>query len=253
MKQHPIDLLPESVRARSRAGQRTSRFIIAAAIAIGLLTIAATHSSFVLISAQDELFAASTRAEPVFTTEARASELKALLTRTNEFINLYDRLALPITVSSVIATVVNNLPDSVTLDQFDLDAGGRAPGRTSRGKGTDTRSEPVRRVLTAEVSGFAATDQQIAELVGRLDATPPFREVNLDFSRTRDINGRDAREFRLSFKIDLDVGYDVSFSDHASGTSSSKLSPTPPVEASNSKSTVSVLSPTDQEHGHVND
>ncbi|MCI0364877.1 MAG: PilN domain-containing protein [Phycisphaerales bacterium] len=216
MKQHPIDLLPESIRVRSQAGLRMSRFIIASATALGLLTIAATHSSFMLIGAQDELFQAATLAEPVFATEARASELKALLQRTNEYVELYDRLALPINVSAVIATVVNCLPESAALDQFDLDAGARVVGRTPRARGLDTRDEPPRRILSGEISGFAATDQQIAELVGRLQSTPPFRDVTLDFSRTRDIHGRDAREFRLSFKIDLDVPYQVSYLDAAS-------------------------------------
>lgn len=225
MRQHSIDLLPALIRARSEAGLRTGRFITAAIAAIGVLIITATHSLFILSSAQENLFVTSSQAEEVFATEARAAELKSVLKRTNCYIDLYDRIALPVQVSSVMATVVNNLPDSVTLDQFDIDAGARTGGRLPRAKGMELKDEPPPRVLSAEISGFAANDQEIAELVGRLDGTPPFRDVNLDFSRTRSVNGHDAREFRLSFKIDLDARYEVSFRDGSLGELSAQAPP----------------------------
>ena len=47
----------------------------------------------------------------------------------------------------------------------------------------------------------------IAEFVSNLEGVDPFSDVSLDFSRTRSVRGFTAREFRLSFRIDLEVKY----------------------------------------------
>ena len=77
----------------------------------------------------------------------------------------------------------------------------------TRSRGRELVEGPPPRVLVAEVAGFAASDADIAELVERLSNRAPFAAVNLDFSRTRGLRGRSAREFRLSFKIDLEKPY----------------------------------------------
>jgi hypothetical protein len=65
----------------------------------------------------------------------------------------------------------------------------------------------------AEISGFAPMDEDIAEYVGRLSDTGFAREVSLDFSRGRYVRDRPAREFRLSFRMDLEATYDVALVD----------------------------------------
>jgi hypothetical protein len=209
--QHSIDLLPASIRARSQAGLRTGRFIVAATVLVMFAVVLSVHSLVTLATSQERLFQASVRAEQIFVTEAKILEIKAKLKRADEYMGLYDRIATPVPISAVMATVISHLPESVTLDQFDIDAGARAISKSPRAKGVDTKEEIPPRILHGEVSGFAASDQQIAELVNSLAAVPLFRDVNLDFSRTRDVNKRDAREFRLSFKIDLDASYSVTF------------------------------------------
>jgi hypothetical protein len=214
-RQHSIDLMPASIRERSQARLRAGQFIAFAIISLTLTIIAATHSSIALSSAQERLFETSAQAEQVFATEARAAQLRHELEEITGFTRLYERLALPLNVGDVLATVVNALPDSVTLDQVDIDAGPRATGRTARsrsgagGGGGDARETATPRLLTGEISGFAANDQHIAELVARLESTPPFEAVSLDFSRSRRVHDRDAREFRVSFRIDLDTTYRV--------------------------------------------
>ena len=39
--------------------------------------------------------------------------------------------------------------------------------------------------------------------------TKPFERISLNFSRTMPVRTRNAREFRLSFRIDLEHVYDV--------------------------------------------
>jgi hypothetical protein len=187
--QHSIDLLPDSLRAKSQAGMRAGRMIAGAMIAIAVLVVTAGHSLVALVQAQEEMFESSTDAEEIFAAEARIHELRAALKRTQAYMDSYNRIAFPVNV----------------------DAGARLASRSPRSRGVEPSESAAARVLQGEVSGFAARDSQIAELVTRLSQTPPFRDVTLDFSRTRDVHGRDAREFRLSFRIDLDAMFSVKY------------------------------------------
>jgi hypothetical protein len=210
MSQHPLDLLPDEVRARSLAGLRTGRFVTALVSTTLLVVILATHSVLHLGRKRSECAVAEEQAELVLRTEQKAEELASRIDGYRNLIDLYERIALPLEVSRVISTIVNELPATMTLDRIDLDAAARRTGSVARSKGLEDGDAPPPRVLHGEVAGFAVTDQEIAELVARLGAIRPFRDVSLDFSRTREVRGRKAREFRLSLWIDLDVPYAVS-------------------------------------------
>jgi hypothetical protein len=49
----------------------------------------------------------------------------------------------------------------------------------------------------------AASDSDVAALAHGLGLRPPFDLVQLEYSRSREIRGRSAREFSVSFKVDL--------------------------------------------------
>lgn len=209
MSQPPIDLLPESIRARSQAAVVAGRYIAVLLIASMLLLVPATHSRFQLESARDRMRAAEEQADLVLTAEAKASQLRDELRETRVFIDRYEHLAMPIPMSRLIATITNELPASATLDRIDLNAAGRNARGLVRRRGLRDNSESPQRLLIGELSGFAASDRDVADFVERLDSLGLCRQVSLDFSRTRNIRGRSAREFRVSFRIDLDRAYEV--------------------------------------------
>lgn len=208
--QHPIDLLPKAIYAQSQAGLRMGRFGAASAVVIVMLVVAATHSRIVLRNAQIDKYNISAQATQVSEIEVKAATLRRSLADLQKFTEVYQKTAYPLNLSAILATIVHKLPPSVTLDQISLNAGTRQTARTPRSKSLASKDEPAPpRILTGDVSGFAASDQYIADLVSRLKGTPPFREVSLDFSRTRNVRNRSAREFRMSFRIDLDAAYTV--------------------------------------------
>jgi hypothetical protein len=229
MKQHPINLMPASVRARTQAGLRAGRFVaVAAGVLVTLVTVA-THSRLAQVRAASALEQTRVEAEEVFAIDATVAELKMGLDRDLHRLGLYRALSFPLPITAVLATAINNLPPSVTLDQIDLTAaarggggagGGTVAAATRRGerpiggpaaataREPRTESRPAR-TLVVEMVGFAATDEDIAELISRLEQTPPFQGVTLDFTRTRKVNQRDAREFRLSFRVDLNARYEL--------------------------------------------
>ncbi len=207
MKQHNIDLLPESIRARSQARLRMGRYVACGLVAVVLIIVSATHTRLGLERARAELVSANDQANLVLDVEAKADELSLMIADVQAHIDRYDRIALPINASEVVATLINRLPQGATLDRIDLDAGVRRMVRTPRSKNETARDHVSPRVLIAEISGFAPNDKRIAEFVTNLEQASPFRDVSLDFSRTRAVRGFSAREFRLSFRIDLEATY----------------------------------------------
>lgn len=209
MTQHSIDLLPDQIRARGRAGVVAGWYVGAIMAVVVLLAVSATHARFRLSHARAQFDEAEQRASLVIAGETQASALRDQLRETGRFIERYERTALPLDMSQVLATVVNDLPVNVTLDRIDLVAGVRRTGRSARSRGEGDEAGPRPRVLTGELRGFAATDADIAEIVARMESRALYEHVSLDFSRTRAVRGRGAREFRISFLIDLDVPYRV--------------------------------------------
>ncbi|MHC4082210.1 MAG: PilN domain-containing protein [Planctomycetota bacterium] len=213
MTQRQIDLLPDAIRARSQAGVVAGRYVAAMLIGVVLLGLTATHSRLMLDLARERLRVAEEQANIVLAAEAKAAQLRRSLNETRDYIRRYEKIALPVEVSRVVATIINELPASATIDRVDLQAGARQRNRSTRSRGTVRPDEPLPRVLMGDISGFAATDQDVAEIVANLEGLRLFEQVSLDFSRTRVVRERNAREFRISIRADLDVRYDVEDSD----------------------------------------
>ncbi len=206
--QHAIDLLPDAIRARSQAGIVAGRYIVSLIIAVVLLGLAATHSRLMLDLARQRLRVAEEQADIVLSAEATATHLRETLDATNEYIRRYELIAMPVEISRVVATLVNLLPESATLDRIDIKAGTPNAGRSARGRARKGAG-PARRSLTGELSGFALSDLQVAELVARIEDIGFFDQVSLDFSRSRTVRGLKARGFRISVRADLDVKFEV--------------------------------------------
>ena len=208
MTQHAIDLLPDVIRARSQAGIVAGRYVVSLLIAVVLVGLAATHSRLMLDLARQRLRVAEEQADIVLSAEATATNLRETFDTMSEHIRRYKLIAMPIEVSRVVATLVNLLPESATLDRIDIKAGTPNAGRSARGR-APKGDGPARRSLTGELSGFALTDLQVAQLVARIEDIGFFDQVSLDFSRSRTVRGVKARGFRISVRADLDVNFDV--------------------------------------------
>ena len=215
MRQHPIDLLPQSIRDRSQAGLRTGRYIAAVVVSLSLVLVATAHARLGLRRARGELVSTRAQANAVLQSEAEAGKLGGMIHDLRGYLIRYHDIVPPIHVSDVLATVINEMPEGMTLERLDVDAGQRRGTRSSRTRRIEIDDHREPRTLVAEISGFAPKDEDIAEYVGRLSDTGFAREVSLDFSRGRYVRERPAREFRLSFRMDLEATYEVVLVDPA--------------------------------------
>ncbi len=208
MTQRLINLLPDSYRAQSEAGVVAGRYVVSLLIAVVLLGLAATHSRLMIDLARQRLRVAEEQADLALSADTRAAQLREQLEDSRNFIRRYQLIALPIEISRVVATLTNILPESATMDRLDLAA------RTTQTARSTKRRRPaadgvVSRTLTGELSGFASTDHDVAELVTRIEDIGLFEQVSLDFSRSRSVRGKNARGFRISFSADLTTRFEV--------------------------------------------
>lgn len=206
MTQHPIDLLPEFVRIKCQAGVRTGQYIAAVVAAVILIVIATTHMRFELDRSRERLARAEDQANIVIQLEQRAGELTQSLDEAGEMIELQNALRFPFEVSRLISTMINQLPESVTIERLEIDAN---PRRNLRSQVQKDGDEPPARVSFGELNGFAVSDDHIAEMVAQMESSRIYQTVTWDFTRSRVVREHPAREFRVSFQIDLDQAYEI--------------------------------------------
>jgi len=208
--QHQIDLLPETMRAATQAraqAHRNVRIVIATAF---MAVAGMTHSRIVHSHAEARLSHLSAEADAVADVDHQRDKMMEGLEEYARLTERYHRLETPIPLSRLLATIVEEMPQSMALDRvlFDADQA-RRMRPTRNGAPRIEKDEAPPRILVGELSGIAESDMDIAQLVENLEARAPFTDVTWDFSREREVRGRTAREFRLSFVVDLEQSYEV--------------------------------------------
>ena len=205
MTQPAIDLMPEFILARSQAGVVARRYLAALLLPILVLIGPATHSRLMLKDAEVHNGEAEQMAQEALQSEATANEIRANLEKNLEYISRYEIVAMPLETSRIIATIIDDLPSSASLDRIEMAVSWPRAGRDAAGSAQ--RRPP--RMLVGELAGFAATDEHVADIVADLRALGICDRVQLDYSRTRSVRGHIAREFRISFRIGLDAVFEV--------------------------------------------
>jgi hypothetical protein len=206
-----IDLMPEAIRRRAMAGQRLRRLIAIGICTMGILVAFATHSQLRSDRLEEAFIVAESRATQALQLERQADDMSLVRIEIESAMESYDRVAMPIRMDSLMNRIVMALPRSTTLEQLLLeyeDDSGRRTGDLEKGV--------FARRIIGGISGFAASDDDVAALVQQLTEQDPFEDVRLEFTRSRDVRGVSARAFQLTFTIDLHGSWEVGVSDLAS-------------------------------------
>lgn len=119
--------------------------------------------------------------------------------------------------SVILAEMINNMPATVSLLQFDLSTkvmsnGPRPSTAMERAKKDRKAAEqaaagpqvPVKRA-SIYIIGLAPTDVEVAQFMASLSQSHLFRDVNLVFSEEDTLDGRQVRRFRVEMLISPDV------------------------------------------------
>ncbi|MCA9293385.1 MAG: PilN domain-containing protein [Phycisphaerales bacterium] len=195
-----IDLMPTKCRAalqrRARVRMWVGAYASTAAILISL------YAAFTA-GRQAQLRELADLNNQVELNWSRDHEVQTLMTDIETLendIRRYDRLAWPLQISDVLQCVAGLTPAEVTLTSLAV-----VP-KTERARRSKTDADD-RAWLAIELEGVAARDGVVAELVRSLEGRALFKTVSLDYARPADVDGVDARRFRVTGLIDLKASY----------------------------------------------
>ena len=197
-----MDLLPPGTREQVDKAEATHRNIVVGIIAGLLLAGAWLHGGIRLGDAEGRRADARKRAAEVLAAEQESDRLNNQLFGVAEELAAYRSVQLPFKVSSLLATIVNELPESVMCDHIELDSSSLVGAPVRSADGNELVPPPGR--LRGEIEGIAANDVDVAMIVDALRSRRPIGDVEVETSRHVQVGERAARAFKIVFMIDLD-------------------------------------------------
>jgi len=202
MKVQTLDLLPAEVRTRIQRGRLTRRLMFAAigVTTLMLATVGAAdwvhrHSARVLREARQT-------AAGAVAIEAEMRQLELQRKVANDLLEQQRSLAVTVPASGLIHAVSSALPAGSLLETIELKFL-HIQGEPRKGRRA-VRTERDPREMQGEIAGLAASDADVGTIVDALAKVAPISNVSLESSRSREFRGKSAREFRITFRVDLE-------------------------------------------------
>lgn len=204
------DLLPS--RCRAIFARRRARRVWTRAYIIGV-TIALASSGLMYLhvrSLEGLRERLAVQVEEHWNRNEEAQQLRGQIKDLEGTITRYQRLAWPVRVTDAIGVLAPLMPEEATLTsltivprQERMEVDRSSSGGSDRGRSRGRGAAPTRTILAIEIEGIARTDSEVARFVQGVESSPLFTAVGLDFARSRDVDGVEAREFRVTCQIDM--------------------------------------------------
>jgi Tfp pilus assembly protein PilN len=217
-----INFLPQSFLDTQNRRLRLFReiAILSGMVLIGLAMFAGQSGRVMSIRNQverksEELAAAELRSAEVAKLKVQQQNLKLQLA-------VHDGLAMPLNMSSILASIAHLLPERMALTEItcsadspklDLSELKKTSATTKKSSKKKVVIKPVERVMQIQVMGLSPSDVDVANLVGALSASPIFQNVKMRYSKGASIEKVMAREFRLEMEVSLDCIYQMPIED----------------------------------------
>ncbi len=208
------NLLPPEVgdRIRTRGSARRTGLLVALLL-ISLVGVS-LHSWDAARRARAVQSAALSLRNGATDLDAELVRLEADRKRLNDFMTTYRRVALPIEVSDLLATIVNLMPPMTALTDCSVKfvtrdtAAVRAPAAPAApGAPPPPPPPPPKRVLEVRLRGFAATINEVAAFERALAGMPPLTGVTITENRSLDTPDGAFQEFVITAEVPLDRNY----------------------------------------------
>lgn len=197
-----VDLTPESCRRRLGRRNQIQWWVTAYVVT---LAFAAAVSAMMSLSQQGAQRRVDTLLRQVQLDEdqqRRADELLAEISGYEHTLDRHRRLAWPVEIGDLIATIGVTAPAEITLTNLAVKPRTRSNrARTKEQANAQSEYES----LYVELAGIAPDDRDIAEFVGRLQRLEIFSAVVMDYARKTKIGAGEAREFGVTCEIDLHI------------------------------------------------
>ena len=197
MKDGRLDLLPPMYGARARMRLVNRRIIMLGLGMTALMVVLVLHARMSRSASESRLVLAQEQAEKVLAAERLEAKLVDELELSRRRIESWRKIALPIPVGSLLVTMANVVPESIVLDELQIDLTGIRQGYR--------RETSVDRRLIARIEGFAPDEQTVRRLVETLRGRHPFEEVRRGFTALHEEGDLVRTKFSLGFEIDMET------------------------------------------------
>jgi len=203
------DLMPDRCRSIF-ARRRARRMWVRAYMICGTLALTASGAMHLQVRSREiQRSQLAAQVEEHWNRNEEAKKLRDEIKELEATITRYQRLAWPVRVTDAIGVLAPLVPAEATLTSLTIvpkQEKIEEPVRSPDAKGDKPKRRgpvPTRTILSIEIEGIAKTDADVARFVQGVESTALFSGVGLDFSRSREVDGIEAREFRLTCRIDM--------------------------------------------------
>jgi hypothetical protein len=127
-------------------------------------------------------------------------------------VRLYQKLARPIGFSQISASLGGLTPESVFLSQLNIQTDVQTRTRVVQNDSLPKGAKPQAvsesyPVISIELEGYAPSNVEIANYIGKLAGCNLFRNVKMVYSREGKVGSAITRQFKLSMEVLLDRDY----------------------------------------------
>lgn len=215
MSEFVVDFLPHDLHRKGRLAVSRRRSTLLLALLAAMVVGTAAHSWNRFREAQSRRavsLALTTSGSKVDDVVDRLASEQGELRR---FLGVYDRLALPVEHSDLVATVTNLMPDRTSLGALRLEVREQPPAKPDKdpkqakagGPANGPPAAPPARWVDVTVRGYAAGNGELYEFERRLAGTEPFEGVTVSENRAVDVPGARIQEFTVTCRVPLGVRY----------------------------------------------
>jgi hypothetical protein len=211
-----VDFLPSEFRRRGVMAASRRRSVLLLGLLGAMIVGVAAHSWNRFREAESRRavsLAITTNAANVDDVVDRLAEQQRELHR---YLSVYDRLAIPVEQSDLVATITHLMPERTSLAMLRLHVKDDAPAKT--GEPTKERSAKAdsadkaaakapTRWMEVTIGGYAAGNADLYELERKLANTKPFDGVTVSENKPIDVPGSHVQEFKITCRVPLDVKY----------------------------------------------
>jgi hypothetical protein len=210
-----VDFLPSEFRRRGVMAASRRRSVLLLGLLGAMVVGVAAHSWNRFREAESRSsvsLALTTNAAKVDDVIDRLAEQQRELHR---YLSVYERLALPVEQSDLLATITHLMPERTSLSMLRLEvkddaaakAADAAKDKASKpGDAAKPAAAPAR-WMEVTIRGYAAGNSDLYELERKLANTKPFDAVTVSENKPIDVPGSHVQEFKVTCRVPLDVKY----------------------------------------------
>lgn len=212
-----VNFLPEWYRRRRRGWQLLRcqvLALVALLLLVGWLVGQQVHHRTELTQQHERV---RTQLESVWAQGEGPEELRETHRELVQSLRVQHQLHRPVGYAEIAATLVDLVPEAVSLRRLRMEVGERTvrtaqnqsgEGDNDSGRNDDASEPRTRSIVTIQIEGIGPSDGDVSRFTGALASNPLFGDVEIGYWRQAEYDGLRARRFAVRTRVRLDRRYE---------------------------------------------